>query len=381
MDHSYYKERVSAWIDQELPPYEQEALTQHLAECDECKALAAKLRQVDRLMEGRSELGGSEEYWEQLARKTEARIGINQDSNVTSIKTARKSSDSGLRWKVFAAAASVAVLTFVGWHQQDIFRDMFSEETAPSNVLYRIEAPALADSIDQLSSEESDMGERASKIEAQEAQRNEEPVPPAQDADLLHDLGTKPSGQIQRAAPVPAPVADEGAGEDVAIPVRPKADAVAGRDDRAAEKKTKLESSAKDLKEQFLGKAAQIKPQSVAETESAGNFELKSTLAEVDSSRELVYWQNMRDSLLVIYPIDDTVTDKPRKNVRQQGQAAGSNEIADSLLAEALFNVARLSNDQAEFDECVRQLNIISQQAHQNTAVQRNFQNVQELKK
>lgn len=117
MDHGYFKDRISAYLDGDLPPYEEQAMAAHLEECEECRTLLEKLRQVERLVEDHSGLNG-DEYFEQLAQKIERRIGGGQEEpEVTDVSGPGR---SGLVWKLTAAAASVAVLVFIGLHQTDI---------------------------------------------------------------------------------------------------------------------------------------------------------------------------------------------------------------------------------------------------------------------
>ena len=117
MDHGYFKDRISAYLDGDLPPYEEQAMAAHLEGCEECRMLLEELRQVERLVEDHSGLKG-DEYFEQLAQKIERRIGGGQEEpEVTDISGPGR---SGLVWKLTAAAASVAVLVFIGLHQTDI---------------------------------------------------------------------------------------------------------------------------------------------------------------------------------------------------------------------------------------------------------------------
>ena len=56
MDHSYFKDRVSAYYDRDLPPYELQALEEHLKECAECRnlsqAAAAGLDEAESIEQG-----------------------------------------------------------------------------------------------------------------------------------------------------------------------------------------------------------------------------------------------------------------------------------------------------------------------------------------
>ncbi|RME25935.1 MAG: hypothetical protein D6800_07090, partial [Candidatus Zixiibacteriota bacterium] len=51
MNHEYFKERISAWMDHGLPLDEQRMIEEHLQTCDECRDLLARLKKLDALVE------------------------------------------------------------------------------------------------------------------------------------------------------------------------------------------------------------------------------------------------------------------------------------------------------------------------------------------
>ncbi len=122
MDHSYYRDRISAYFDNELPPQEREVVEQHIRECAECRNLLAELQKLDRLVEQRSQLGG-EEYWEQSAQKIEQRLGFTGETKVTDITPSRW---MGLAPKLVAVAASIAILAFIALYEGDISREVYA---------------------------------------------------------------------------------------------------------------------------------------------------------------------------------------------------------------------------------------------------------------
>ncbi|MBU8934788.1 MAG: zf-HC2 domain-containing protein [candidate division Zixibacteria bacterium] len=118
MDHGYYHDRISAYHDRELPPYEEQAMREHLEQCEKCRDLLAQLDKLDVVVEEHSRLS-DDEYWEQSVRRIQERVEADSRDEKTSTE---KSSDwFGLSWKITAAAASIAVLTFIGLHQTDIY--------------------------------------------------------------------------------------------------------------------------------------------------------------------------------------------------------------------------------------------------------------------
>ncbi len=115
MEHSFYKDRLSAYLDNELPSQERELMEQHLAHCEECQELLNRLREFDRFVAEHAELSDSD-YWEQSAQKIEQRL--EQESTVTPIAPSS-------RWlsrlvKIAPIAASVAILAFISLYNKDI---------------------------------------------------------------------------------------------------------------------------------------------------------------------------------------------------------------------------------------------------------------------
>lgn len=120
MDHSYYRDKISAYVDNELSPQEREIVQQHISECQECRKLLAELKKLDRFVQQRSQLAG-EEYWERSAQKIEQRLGFTGETKVTDITPSRW---KGLVPKLAAVAASIAVLGFIALYERDISRQI-----------------------------------------------------------------------------------------------------------------------------------------------------------------------------------------------------------------------------------------------------------------
>lgn len=126
MDHSYFQDRISAFLDNSLPPYEQEAVSRHVDECEACQSLANQLAKVDQLVEKYSGLN-EDDYWESSARKIEEKIlsstketqGVSRGGIVT-----RLFGQPGVAWKATALAASMALITFIALHEQDISQNV-----------------------------------------------------------------------------------------------------------------------------------------------------------------------------------------------------------------------------------------------------------------
>ncbi|UCE24566.1 MAG: zf-HC2 domain-containing protein [Candidatus Zixiibacteriota bacterium] len=116
MEHSYFKDRISAFHDNELKNEERQLIAEHLQQCDECQKLLAELEKFERMVDKHSGLAG-DEYWEKSARKIESAIGAETATEIVEIET---SSWKGLGWKLAAVAASVAVIAFVALYEGEI---------------------------------------------------------------------------------------------------------------------------------------------------------------------------------------------------------------------------------------------------------------------
>ncbi len=115
MDHGYFQDRLSAYHDRSLTPEEMRMVEEHAAACAACREQLEMLAKLDRLIDEKADLAESE-YWETAAQKIEQRLGFKEESKITTIRR----SWTGLGWKLAAAAASVAALTFIALHEGDI---------------------------------------------------------------------------------------------------------------------------------------------------------------------------------------------------------------------------------------------------------------------
>ncbi len=151
MDHSYYRDKISAYVDNELSPHDREIIQQHISECQECRKLLAELEKLDRFVQQRSQLAG-EEYWEQSAQRIEQRLGFTGETKVTDITPSRW---KGLVPKLAAVAASIAVLGFIALYERDISRQIsppaMKATEAPQIELDKKPPPVVAKDLSEIS--------------------------------------------------------------------------------------------------------------------------------------------------------------------------------------------------------------------------------------
>ena len=140
MHHGYFKDRISAYHDGDLRPEEMELIARHLEGCEECRQLLSQLEKFDALVEKHSGLAG-DDYFERSAQKIESLIAGERKPEIVDIK---RPSWLGLGWKVAVAAASFAVIGFIGLHQSDIMEELQQEVVAPTEKAPAV--PAMTDS-------------------------------------------------------------------------------------------------------------------------------------------------------------------------------------------------------------------------------------------
>lgn len=121
MDHGYFKERLSAYLDKGLPADEQFLMEQHVRECPECRAMLEEYEKLDAFVREKAGLD-DRDYWEESAQRIEQRLGFSSAAQRETEITDIRSNWRGLGWKIVGVAASVAVLVFIGVHQSDILK-------------------------------------------------------------------------------------------------------------------------------------------------------------------------------------------------------------------------------------------------------------------
>jgi len=126
MEHGYFQNKLSAYHDRSLTPEEMRMMEEHVPGCAECRKQLEMLARLDKLVDEKGALGESD-YWETAAHKIESRLGFDRETEVTDLRR----SWTGLGWKLAAAAATVAALTFVALHEGDILQSTKERSDQP----------------------------------------------------------------------------------------------------------------------------------------------------------------------------------------------------------------------------------------------------------
>ena len=128
VDHEYYQERLSAFVDNELPPAERAQLEEHLAECPDCRKRVDELRQLEDLVSRQSALEDTA-YWEKAAQRIEAALPERAAITDLGRERARR---SAWWWRLPAVAASVLILGYIGLHESDILKKVPIQTPQPA---------------------------------------------------------------------------------------------------------------------------------------------------------------------------------------------------------------------------------------------------------
>jgi hypothetical protein len=211
MEHSYFKDRISAFCDNELKHEERQLIAEHVQDCGECQKLLEELQKFDRMVKRHSELA-DDEYWEKSAQKIESAVGSERPVEIVDVK---RSPIKGLGWKLAAAAASIALLTSIAMHQTDL-ADWIGKDT---QVELRVIRKAESLQPDQVVDEEpaTQMDERRDEAYAPAPAAPEKAedrgvvgIEMAQDTSLRQAAAEyRPGKEIRPRVGVPKPVADE----------------------------------------------------------------------------------------------------------------------------------------------------------------------------
>lgn len=198
MDESYFKEKLSAYLDKDLSPEEMAMMDQYVREHEEARRILDEYKKLNDLVEKHSGLGESD-YWERSARQIEEAIGIEPHAGVTDIQP---KSRTGFVWKITAVAASVALLIFIGVHQSDILKRQ-QEEIQPSETSRAQQsAPSLGESVAVAESTQVFDAESVEESEAGEGTPTQAEVPPT--PEVSDELG-----EVDKSVGVPAPPPEE----------------------------------------------------------------------------------------------------------------------------------------------------------------------------
>lgn len=370
MDDAYFRDRISAYFDKDLPPEEYQAVDNWLKNSPEGRKALEELGRLDEFVTRQLEVRGGDEFFEQQARSIEQKLGFR-----TAEPAEEKIIDIGprSRWrsyvpKIAAVAVSAAVLVFIGVNYDRIFtgENLLGHREAPSDISPRTEQGRRA----TIDTEADSMmaGEQENRISSKERdtsglhlKQKTEIIPPERlrerepDVSLPEKVTEVPSNDRIDAPPEqPSPtiqheLAKPEAQPELAAPLEDK----------------DLAAPAPELEK--------LEPQQEL-TQTARRAASPSAAAEggtVDSTAaELAVWRKVRDEMMDVLKVQvdeyspsegyaNQIRPKEKSvktlGARQGGLASASHEKQEQArLIEACFNIVRLTPDADEREGALR---------------------------
>ncbi len=341
MDHSYFRDKISAYFDNELSPQEREVIEQHLAQCQECRNLLAELKRLDRTVEKHSQLGG-EEYWEQSAQRIEQRLGFTEGTKVTDITPSRW---KGLVPKLAAVAASIAVLGFIVLYEGDISKEVsppIPKTVEPPQVVSKKGAPTLSKegTYEKMATEDKETN-AVTPVDEREAK-----VAVAQKEEVITPQELP---KIQAAKPTPARTVIESVPEKVEV-LSPSVDlAVAERGEGGIIAEETI-SVAKPKIAQEFSEFKTAHADTASTTQKTVSMVVSDTVLPDDWLQpvSLDKWRHRRDSLQTLYA-EVTSPHKVLSAAKsRQKESLPPAQQVEKLLLYAYFQIASLTQDDNE---------------------------------
>ncbi|MCM2272476.1 MAG: zf-HC2 domain-containing protein [candidate division Zixibacteria bacterium] len=363
MDHSYFRDKVSAYHDRELPAQELEMLREHIASCAECSQLLAEYERLDALVAAKIELQGSDEFWERSAQKIEERLGFIEKTEVTPIS--KPSWDRSMVWKMTAVAASVAIMFFIGLNKDDIFRQSIPDEPARHEIAPNI----VADSATPAKEPTSTTAAESKPVEIKKA----EPAP-ATGGDA--DQTARTNEIVTPLKPVQAPEVGEAKTKKVEVVEERETTKQVIQLSESSPTTSKLAApgTAQSM-EKATAPAEQPSalfapaPKQAASERSLGMPDIAVDSISADSEADLAHWRSMRDSLIAIAEAPtQTAAEKYgitgyQRSEKSKKAAAASNlrstdvkAQVEKQLLEANYQIALLTSDADEYASCIKAL-------------------------
>lgn len=362
MEHSYYKDKLSAYFDNSLEVQEMELLRRHLEGCAECRELLEKLSSLSKKIKELSGLDENE-YFDSLAAKIDGKIA---DSGKKVVELPHKKSRRfGFDWKIGAVAASfmlIATVTYYQWQDHESILDEIIEQSAE----------------------------------------------PAQPVDLLLDSVVEPEAQPEQVAAAAEKAADKAVTARLNEIEKDVPATVAESKAKAAPKKIvdakelqgilKFETSgqsivkpapvlkqAQEKESESLGEIAEVIFADTIdeESDSAEEFRLinlpVTRLAAQEEREEVLapsikYWRDKRDSILQAdTEVYKTVSREMFKSALVADSVKSGYKSKDSVLALSWYNIGLLTVDSTEKKEAIAFLETHSKRNRADSALIREY--------
>ena len=145
MDEQRLREMLSAWFDGELSPQEMKLVEAYIERSEEARQIVAGLEALKKLSD-ESVLNPQSDYWERSAARIEATLGDVPRTKITPVK---RSAWSEWGVKAISLAASVVLLTYLGFHSEEILDQMWAEPPVKTSTREIVDGEKSSQIIDQ----------------------------------------------------------------------------------------------------------------------------------------------------------------------------------------------------------------------------------------
>ena len=353
MEHSYYKDKLSAYFDSELEVQEMELLRRHLEGCAECRKLLEKLSSLSQKIEELSGLDENE-YFGSLATRIVGKIA-DLDNKVVEVPR-KEFHRFGFGWKIGALAASfmlIATVTYYQWQDHERILDEIIEQSAKPVLPLDLLMDSVVESKSQpepviVAEEKAD--DKAANNDIKEIEKD---VPVA----VAERKAKAAPKKIVDARELEGILKFETSGQSIVIP------AAVLNQEQVAEDESKGDI------------AGEIVADAIEESDSAEEFRLINlpvTRLAAQKEREEVlapsiqYWRDKRDSILQVEAeAYKAISGNMLKSVVVADSFESGFSFNDSALTLAWYNIGLLTVDSAEKKEAIE---FIERQSMRNRA-------------
>lgn len=379
LDHSYFQQRLSAYVDGELEPSVRAQVQEHLRDCAECRDCLKEIEKLGDFIVRESGLAESD-YWEQAAQRIERAVATAQPK-IVNLKAQRRASPWW--WRAPAIAASVLFLGYITLNEKSILRDEVLTPAGQSEVKpVPVETPVGAEAEKETPRSEMTLpADRSippnppmpeSKLESVDKLAGDQEVPP--EPTPAETTGRKESGlsgqestELNKSiVTLSSPDLTASAKPDATPPAKTAKEVTAGN--APPSEKVVLDSGEQNYRTRNREKGAFILRDTLQVTTDLYSVEKsgETGLSELQDE-ELRYWRSIRDSLVQQVALIKKQDSSPIGQALKYAQTPARTGLKTTLssedprqrtenqtetgLLEAWYQICRLTSDSTEINQ------------------------------
>ncbi|MCH8026987.1 MAG: zf-HC2 domain-containing protein [candidate division Zixibacteria bacterium] len=344
MEHSYYKDKLSAYFDSELEVQEMELLRRHLEGCAECRKLLEKLSSLSQKIEELSGLDENE-YFGSLATRIVGKIA-DLDNKVVELPR-KEFHRFGFGWKIGALAASfmlIATVTYYQWQDHESILDEIIEQSNKPAQSIRVLGGSEVQSESVL---EEVLEEKAATAPLKEIEK-----------DMPAGVGESKAKVISKKVAKGIP--------DIITKFETSSQSIVKPAPVLKQEQVKEDESREDIAEKIVADFQMI---NLPVTRLAAQTEREEVIVE-----SVQYWRTKRDSLLIVEDeVYQAVSGRKLKSVALSDSDKSGYNSKDSALAFIWYKIGLLTSDSAEKKEAIEFLETHSKRSKADSALIREY--------